>query len=91
MPFKTFWDRADKKGTSDEIIKGVLDSAVRCAPSNVPESSDFWEWCDVLWSLFHSESSIEHESSKDTCNFAFIAVFAFILLFKTSQNYPVYS
>ena len=41
MPFKTFWDRADKKGTSDEIIKGVLDSAVRCAPSNVPESSDF--------------------------------------------------
>ena len=32
-----------------------------------------------------NESSIEHESSKDTCNFAFIAVFAFILLFKTNQ------
>ena len=47
--------------------------------------------CYVLGSLFHNESSIEQESSKDTCNFAILAVFAFILLFKTTQNYPVYS
>ena len=27
---------------------GVLDSAVWCAPCNVPESSDVLVWCDVL-------------------------------------------
>ena len=42
---------------------GVLDLAVWCTPSNVPESS------------------IEHESSKDTCNIAFIAAFAFVLYY----------
>ena len=63
----------------------VLDSAVRCTPSNVPESSDFLRV--VLRYVItipqsrirvRNESSIEHESIKDTCNFAFIAAFFFI-------------
>ena len=33
----------------------------------------------VSYVLWNSESSIEHKSSKDTCNFAFIIAFAFIL------------
>ena len=38
-------------------------------------------WCDVLWSLFHNESSIEHESSKDTCYFAYITAFAIFFFY----------